>query len=208
MWSLLPRQAQVGIIVFVTLLVATSLGPLFCTATGRSMSLIRLTSPIALLIGMGFTTVVGLTWRWLWRKIPALGRRVFPDLNGRWEGTLHSNWTDPVRGAVIRPVPATVKIYQGLFSVVVRMKTSEATSVSTRAFLVPFREAGLFRIWYAYDNRPNAQVRARSHPHEGVAHLDLELAAPGWLAGRYYTDRGTMGDLELSLANTNPDSAG
>lgn len=206
MWSLLPRQAQILVIVLVTLLVAASVGPVISAATGQPTPLVKLASPIAFFIGVVLTTLLSLTWRLFWQKVPALGRLVFPDLNGRWEGTLHSNWIDPVTGKGVEPVPTTLRIYQGLLGVVVRMKSGESASVSTRAFLVPVRGAGLFRVWYAYDNIPNAQVRTRSHRHEGVAHLDMELALPGWLTGRYYTDRGTMGDLELSFASADPDS--
>lgn len=206
MWSLVPRQAQVLIIVFITLLAATSVEPMLNSLTGQPTSLLRLASPVAFFIGVLLTSLFSLTWRWLWQKVPALGRLLFPDLNGRWEGVLHSNWSDPATSKGIEPVTATVRVYQGLLGVVVRMTTGESTSISTRAFLVPFREAGLFRLWYAYDKGPVARARPRSHPHEGVAHLDLELASPGWLTGRYYTDRGIVGDLELSLAHRDPDS--
>lgn len=31
-------------------------------------------------------------WRWLWRKVPLLNEKVFPDLNGTWDVELQSNW--------------------------------------------------------------------------------------------------------------------
>ena len=206
MWSLLSRQAQVSVIVFVTLLAAASVGPALSAATGQTMSLIKLASPIALFIGVVLTTVAGLIWRWLWRSVPALGRLVFPDLNGRWDGTLVSNWIDPATNKGVAPIPTTIRIYQTLLGVTVRMKTGESTSLSSRAFLVPFREAGLFRVWYSYDNSPRAQVRSRSRPHEGVAYLDFELSAAGELKGRYYTDRGTMGDIILTRSSDDPNA--
>src|SRR3546814_12653567 len=30
-------------------------------------------------------------WRWVWKKVPPLGRWIFPDLNGEWDVEIVSN---------------------------------------------------------------------------------------------------------------------
>lgn len=78
------------------------------------------------------------------------------------------------------------------------MRTSESTSHSTRSLLEAFRDTGRLRVWYTYNNDPQAQVRRRSSPHEGVAWLEIEPATDRRkLVGRYYTDRKSSGDIEL-----------
>ena len=79
------------------------------------------------------------------------------------------------------------------------MTTAELTSHSTRALLERFPETRRFRIWYSYDNEPQARVGHRSSLHEGVAYLEYNLDVnPNRLSGRYYTARRTTGDIELS----------
>ncbi|MBN9374588.1 MAG: hypothetical protein J0I40_04180, partial [Cellulomonas sp.] len=127
-----------------------------------------------------------MTWREVWRRFPALQRRAFPDLNGTWEGTLVSTWVDPETGQTKPPIPTTITIRQGLLSMAVSLKTGESTSHSTRALLEKFSETSRFRIWYSYNNDPQAQYQHRSSPHEGVAFLELDADSDmNRLTGRY-----------------------
>ena len=84
----------------------------------------------------------------------------------------------------------------------VSLKTGESTSHSTRALLEKFSETSRFRIWYSYNNDPQAQYQHRSSPHEGVAFLELDADSDmNRLTGRYYTARRTTGDIDVVRIN-------
>lgn len=63
------------------------------------------------------------------------------------------------------------------------------------------RDAGRYRFWYSYSNQPKAEFSYRSAKHEGVAWLELDIDTnPNRLVGTYYTDRKTIGDIDVTLA--------
>jgi hypothetical protein len=72
-------------------------------------------------------------------------------------------------------------------------------SHSVRSWLEADRDAQRFTIGYTYRSVPNAAVRDRSVPHDGVCflvtHPDNE---PACLIGIYYTERKTIGDIKLN----------
>jgi len=139
------------------------------------------------------------SWRWIWRRLPMLGRKAFPDLNGKWAGTLISTWINPETGQALQPIPAEITIRQRLFATTVSLKTAESESHSTRCILERLPDIGRFRIWYSYNNDQLAQVRHRSSPHEGVAFLEFDPdVSSNSLTGRYYTARKTTGDIAVT----------
>ena len=142
-------------------------------------------------------------WRHIWRWIPAIESAIFPDLNGTWEGSILTTWTDPKTGKSTSPIPATVWIKQSLFSTKLRLRTGESHSHSTRCHLEAERDAGVYRFWYSYDNRPKAEFSHRSARHEGIAWLELNIDEDrDRLVGQYFTDRRTTGDVKLHRAVT------
>lgn len=206
MWALLPRSAQLTAILATGFLIAWSWDVVELAFTGQHAAPLKLVSSIVFILGVVLVGLFNASWRWFWRKVPALGRWVFPDLTGRWEGKLLSTFPDPTTKQVPPPIDATVWIRQSLFKTSVRLKTGESGSFSTRAFLEPNHDHGCYRIWYTYNNEPDAQFRHRSSPHEGVSFLDFETGTPGQLKGTYYTARKTTGDMTLVLKSDDPDS--
>lgn len=202
MWSLLPRQRQLSIIVIATLLTAWAIDAIYTLLGGHTPGVGKVASLVVTLLGGILVTLFNATWRGLWRRFPALQRGAFPDLNGTWEGTLVSTWVDPETGKTKQPIPTTITIRQSLLSMVVSLKTGESTSHSTRALLERFSETSRFRVWYSYNNDPQAQYQHRSSPHEGVAFLELDTSSDmNRLTGRYYTARRTTGDIDVVRAN-------
>jgi hypothetical protein len=198
MWSLLGRKTQLTIILGAGLCLAWAYDAAYAYSTGQAPNNIKLISLFVFIIGVLFAGIAEIAWRSLWRRVPLLQRKMFPDLNGTWKGTLTSTWLDPVTGSPKPPIPTDIIIRQGLFTTSVSLKTGESTSHSTRSFLEPFRDTGRFRIWYSYDNDPQAKFHHRSSLHEGVAFLEYEFDAdPNRLSGRYYTDRRTTGDIDV-----------
>jgi hypothetical protein len=198
MWSLVPRKFQLTILIGGGIVAAWAYDAVVAYFTGHLPPLLKAISFAILVVGTGAGFVAEHLWRSVWRILPFLQTLVFPDLNGKWTGMLISTATDPSTGHSPPPIPIDVTIRQGLFSTSVSMRTGESTSHSTRAFLEPFRDTGRFRIWYGYDNDPQAQVRHRSSRHEGVAYLEMDAAQPDRLTGTYYTARKTTGDLKLT----------
>lgn len=199
MWSLLSRRRQLTLIIIATLVTAWAVEALYSISFGSTPSLPKLWSLIVTIVGGVFVVIVNGSWRWLWRRFPLIQRKTFPDLNGVWQGTLISTWVDPQTGKEKPPISTMITIRQSLLSTSVSLKTGEATSHSTRAQLEAFHETARFRIWYSYNNDPQAQFRHRSSPHEGVAFLELDADIDmNRLTGRYYTARKTTGDIEMS----------
>ncbi|MWA35489.1 hypothetical protein [Burkholderia pseudomallei] len=198
MWSLLSRRHQLSIIVVATLLTAWAIDAIYTLAGGRTPSMIKIASLVVTIVGTVLVAIFNGTWRWLWRRFPAIQRKTFPDMNGTWQGTLVSTWIDPETGQPKPPILTTITIRQGLLSTSVSLRTGESTSHSTRALLETFPETSRFRIWYSYNNDPQAQYQHRSSPHEGVAFLELDADANmNRLTGRYYTARRTTGDMDV-----------
>lgn len=198
MWSLLGRRTQLTIIVGASFCVAWAFDAAYQLLTGQAPNNIKFVSLFVFITGTVFAVIAEIAWRPLWRRFPLLQSKTFPDLNGTWKGTLTSTWVDPATGSPKPPIPTDIVIRQGLFSTFVSLKTGELGSHSTRSFLEPFRDTGRFRIWYSYNNDPQAQFLHRSSPHEGVAFLECEFDAdPDRLTGRYYTARRTTGDIDV-----------
>lgn len=206
MWSLLPRKTQLTVIVVAALATAWGLEAAYQQFTGKPVWIVKVASLTVFVVGVVLAGLFQQGWRSLWRTFPALERWVFPDLNGRWTGTLASTSINPETRQIIPPIPTTVWIRQGLFTTSIRLKTGESQSFSTRAFLEPARERGCYRLWYSYNNDPDARFKHYSSPHEGVAFLEFETGLPGQLKGTYYTARKTTGDIALAKVNANPDA--
>jgi len=201
MWLLLPRSLRILIVVGLGILGSTSISTLVGWLEGSSPPTYKYIATIATIISVICIPAFNAIWRWVWKKFPVLNRVVFPDLNGVWEGTLISTWINPETNLPLPPIPATVTIVQTLFDTSIAMKTGESHSHSTRCLLEADHTAGIFRIWYGYDNRPLSEVDYRSARHEGVAWLEVENSMDTndtRLSGQYFTQRSTRGDIRLT----------
>jgi hypothetical protein len=207
MWHLLRLQYQFSAIAFSSISIALGLQALVTWWSDRQPNLLGLVSLALSIIGIIVVPLAAKLWRWLWKLLPALGRHLFPDCNGIWQGTLLSSWKDHQTGAVTPPIPATFRIRQGLFSTHISMRTGESTSSSTRCWLEATPDAGRYVIGYTYRNDPKVAVSTRSTQHDGVAWLEVDtIATPTRITGRYYTTRNTSGDLDMKRINEDPDS--
>lgn len=140
-------------------------------------------------------------WAWnrrLWRLRqlhPWLVRR--PDVEGTWEGFLHSSWTAPETGEGMPPIDAFMVIRQTFWGLRASLLTKESRSRAVVAGLA-FDEEGCL-LWLLYRNEPALFLQHRSRIHHGCVLLRLEPAAASGpsLTGHYWTDRGTSGQLKL-----------
>lgn len=197
MWMLLTRKTQLSLVVTSTILLLIGIQGAYELISGSHLSGLKLSSTITFIIGSIFVCCANFAWRWMWRTFPMLERQFFPDLNGKWTGTLQTTWEDS-EGVIPGPINVTIWIRQSLFTINVMQQTNESTSRSTHVFIDAYPDADCYRLWYSYENQPRASLYFRSVQHEGVAMLEV---SPGVdkekLIGRYYTSRRTSGDIEI-----------
>ncbi|TKA00013.1 hypothetical protein FCI23_43935 [Actinacidiphila oryziradicis] len=65
--------------------------------------------------------------------------------------------------------------------------------------------SGITELRFLYENTPQAAHQRRSRRHTGACRLNLAGRIPTELAGRYYTDRFTAGDMDLVLIGRTSD---
>lgn len=196
MWALVPHRKQLLIVGCATVVCVWALQGSWGWLSGEATSAFRWIPVAATVVGATLGAA-GFAWRFVWSWFPWVEVRTFPDLTGTWQGHLKSTWLGP-DGQPAPPIPVMCWIKQGLFTMSVRMRTSESQSWSTRFLLEADHAARCFRAWYSYANRPDATVSHRSSPHEGVAWLEVDYDNdPNRAVGQYFTARRTTGDIEL-----------
>ncbi len=131
-------------------------------------------------------------WFWKWKIFyPWLVQ--IPNLSGKWEGTLKSNWND----CKLEPIPIEMTITQSFLHIQIKIKTGESRSHSIGSSFDIDEERGHQQLFYSYVNTPKAGVRGRSAIHYGTSLLNFEGFNVDTLEGEYWTSRETTGELEL-----------
>lgn len=131
-------------------------------------------------------------WLWAYRPFSWLTRRA--DLRGTWHGKLVSDWVNPETEAKVAPITAYMSVTQTASVLYLRQFSEESSSSTVAASLV--RDADdAEAVVVVYRNDPKGDVRHRSPIHFGG--MRLTVAGDGRLAGEYWTDRSTRGQLTL-----------
>jgi hypothetical protein len=131
-----------------------------------------------------------------WRLLRSIGASKFQDLNGAWEGTIQPSNGNPLRvRAVIR---------QSLLGTEIDLHGESVKSITLTASVI--MEAGQYKLYYVYRAEPR---RPTWPPYSGTTTFNLrnvstESRNPLALSGQYYTDRDTIGTIQLSQINTDP----
>lgn len=153
--------------------------------------------PLVLLILTGFV-LHGWKWRifrgWL---VP------FPNVNGTWQGTIHTTWRDPETGERPGPIPVILSIRQSFVRISCTMRTAEMTS---RSFLADFwldAHEQIRMLGYSYYSEPLPAVQDRSRPHNGTILFQLVGEPVTELKGVYWTARGSSGEVNLKFRESN-----
>jgi|SRR5215217_214696 len=135
--------------------------------------------------------------KWGW-KLQVLHSWLVPfqDLSGTWKGTLQTTWMNPENLQRPGPIPVFLVIRQTYSTVSVRVLTEESES-DLMVGKVVFVEDDLADLVGVYRNTPKQAVRHRSPIHHGAFRLRIEGAPLTALAGEYWTDRKTQGELRL-----------
>lgn len=138
--------------------------------------------------------VLSIADKWLWR-LRWLRPWLFnmPDLNGTWEVAISP--TAPESSP--QKVGAYMVIRQTFATISLRLLTAESHSETLSAHVVR-RDDGTYSLAAVYRNTTRLQVRERSPLHHGALLLDVHGDPPDSLAGQYWTDRLSQGELVLS----------
>lgn len=207
MWNLFTLKTQITVIVTLAAILVPAVGGLWAWVSGDEVGKLRAGSMVVSLIALIMIPTANHFWHAIWKWFPILGRKVFPDCSGRWEGELASNWTDPATQQQAGPIKVTIWIFQNLFSIHVRMSTGESSSDSTRCWIDADPATRRYEIGYTYKNRPTAKVSHRSGQHDGVAWLWVDQTSnPLRMTGLYCTTRHTGGDIDIRRISDDPDA--
>lgn len=138
----------------------------------------------------------------LWR-LPGLARLTKrPRLDGLWRAELHPTQESHIPAGGNRgPIPAYLVIAQTYWSVAVRQYTGESKSDSRASFWQRSPDAAVETLAFLYENNPEQRHQARSPRHLGSCTLDSTNKAPEEMAGVYFTDRYTKGDMTMTLVD-------
>lgn len=139
---------------------------------------------------------------WLWKLPKVRGWCNRPLLCGTWTTTIEPHPDSHIPAGGNRgPIAAATVIEQSFWTLSVALMTAESNSMSKVAALVaPNGDSKERRVLYStYDNEPQMSQRPRSYGHLGGSQLTVIGDKPDHMSGTYWTDRLTMGSLELTL---------
>lgn len=150
-----------------------------------------------------FSTVVGVLLLllvafdlWAWRLRVLHGWFVLrPDIRGTWRVELRSEWKDPATGQPVGPISAYLVVRQTFSTLSVRMITGESASEQVAGEIGKAAD-GTYRLAAVYRNEPKLSVRERSQIHYGALVLELHGDPVSELAGYYWTDRNSRGEIK------------
>lgn len=149
--------------------------------------------PFSVVVG-ALVLILSVADKWLWR-IRWLRPWLFnmPDLNGTWKvgirPTAPESSPEKVGGYMV--------IRQTFSFISLRLFTAESHSESLSAH-VARRDDGTYSVAAVYRSTTRLHVRERSPLHHGALVLDVHGDPPDSVAGQYWTDRLSHGELVLS----------
>jgi hypothetical protein len=124
---------------------------------------------------------------------------LIPNLNGKWKGSIYSNWVNSETKEKIASIETTLSISQSLFHINCAMESSEMKSNSITANFIIDEDNQILKLSYVYMSEPNQNARSRSQIHYGTIIFDILKSENNKieLKGNYWTDRETTGTINL-----------
>lgn len=144
-------------------------------------------------------TVLPIAFYLSWRWVPAVQNAIFPYLGGVWKGRLSY---DGANGNGTRDVTLTVN--QSPFQVSLILDSQE--SVSRTLSVQADRDSGINRdrLYYVFQNERKEGVPNPGAKYRGLAVLGVENNSKITLAGDYFTETKSTGQLHLSSRKPHP----
>ena len=155
--------------------------------------------PIVITVNILFSWLF-VKWLWKWKHFQ--GWLVpFPNLNGTWVGTIRSDWVNRETDKTIPSIPAIMTIKQNFLKISCVMKTQEMRSDSYTGEFRIDSDHQIKQLIYIYSSRPLSEpkIKKRSALHDGSVVLEIVENSVRKLEGRYWTDRGTTGEIDFEF---------
>jgi len=142
--------------------------------------------------------------KWGWKCKLFRGWLVpFPNLNGTWIGQIFSDWVNTETGEGVAPIPVMLTINQSFFHINCKMMTAEMESFSTSEGFNIDPDRQIKQLAYIYNSKPRIALNQRSLPHDGSIVFDIIEYPSKKLKGRYWTERKTLGEINLTQYSLN-----
>lgn len=141
---------------------------------------------------------VFIKWAWQW-KIFKGWLVPFPNLNGTWQGYIHSDWVNEETGEKPPPIPTILTIRQSFGKISCVLRTTEMISYSYVEGFSIDPDKQVKQLVYTYTSKPKSSVKERSSPHDGTIVFEIIDIPNVKLKGRYWTDRETTGEIILTF---------
>lgn len=139
-------------------------------------------------------------WLWKWPVLRGLHSR--PRIGGLWKATLQPRPESHIpEGGNRGPISAYVVIEQTFWTLSVQLFTPESASASRASRFTAKPESKYQSLSFVYENVPRPEHRARSPRHVGACELTVANSTPTRMAGEYFTDRFTAGEMRLELCD-------
>lgn len=129
---------------------------------------------------------------WAWPGINLLVNR--PDLSGTWKGVIQSTWPGNERDSGLGVIYAYLTISQTYTGLHLRLYTEQSRSGTFIAALT-CEANGHYVLSALYRNQPRHLMRPHSSIHHGGLLLEVLGERFERLAGSYWTDRKTDGEM-------------
>jgi hypothetical protein len=148
-------------------------------------------------IAASVVTIIFLLYdRYLWRWPIVRAFTGKPLIAGTWRGVLKSDYVPPGKSKPVPPIATAIRIEQTDSSIYATLFTGESQSISEMGRLMKETD-GRWRITWQYINSPRPPMRHRSSVHQGVCDVYLAGLHGETLAGQYFTNRKTGGEVHL-----------
>lgn len=123
---------------------------------------------------------------------------LIPDLNGKWDGSIESDWINPETNEVVAPIKTEIMIKQSLFKISCVMKTGDMRSDSISADFNIDDANQKYQLVYIYMSVPKQNKQAGSPIHYGSMMFDFEdNYNVEQMSGNYWTGRKTCGHISV-----------
>lgn len=135
----------------------------------------------------------------LW-KLPVFRKWLvlIPDLNGKWDGLIESDWINPGTNVGEAPIKAELNIKQSLFKISCVMKTGDMRSDSISADFNIDDANQKYQLVYIYMSIPKQNSQVGSPIHYGSMMFDFEdNYNVEKMSGNYWTGRKTCGHVSV-----------
>lgn len=154
---------------------------------------LKLSTPITLIFIAAIFVAGKWGWLALW-KLPFLGeimhKAVCPNLNGKWLGEVHSNFTDESGKNIVKQVELTIKADIFGFNLALRSLDGYQESKVIHSEIYRDPRTNVFYLSYIFEASAPIPKETDDRRFEGAARLEIVInKADTVLKGTYWTNR-------------------